>query len=112
MDEVFPRFAETPEELSVHHQQMVIWLENAVVHDLKKNVSDIKQYIDNHNNEIDENGLDEISAFVWGYNLCRPWWLYRHGLDRALPQDCVDYAAELDANDDQVSWRIVVPKFR
>ncbi|KAF3495214.1 hypothetical protein DY000_02053724 [Brassica cretica] len=72
----------------------------SVLVDLKKNVSDIKQYIDNHNNEINENGLDEISAFVWGYNLCRPWWLYRHGLDRALPQDCVDYAAELDANDD------------
>lgn len=34
MDKVFPRFAETPEELSVHLQQMVIWLENAAAHDI------------------------------------------------------------------------------
>lgn len=37
----------------------------SVLVDLKENVSDIKQYINNNNNEIDENGLHAISAFVW-----------------------------------------------
>lgn len=32
-----------------------------------------------------------------GYNLCRPWWLYRNGMDEALA-DCIHYVAELDAD--------------